>query len=63
MGFIGSYYPSMKVNSIDLSPNYAGSLIAFTNGAAAMTGIAAPTFAGIMTPDVRNIAACSEHSF
>lgn len=53
MGFIGFYYVSMKVNSLDLSPNYAGSLMALTNGFGALTGVAVPTFVGFMTPDVR----------
>lgn len=51
---MGNFYPGMKVNTIDLSPNYAGSLMALTNGLGALTGIAAPAFVGIMTPDVRN---------
>lgn len=55
MGCIGTYYPSMKVNSLDLSPNYAGSLMALTNGLGAITGIAAPTFVGLMTPNVRKM--------
>lgn len=55
MGFIGTYYPSMKVNSLDLSPNYAGSLMALTNGLGALTGVAAPTFVGFMTPNVNAI--------
>lgn len=54
MGFIGTYYASMKINSLDLSPNYAGSLMALSNGIGALTGIAAPTFVGFMTPDVSN---------
>ena len=29
----------MKVNALDLSPNYAGSLMATTNGIGALTGI------------------------
>lgn len=24
MGFMGTFYPGMKVNPLDLSPNYAG---------------------------------------
>lgn len=32
MGFLGSYFPGLKVNPLDLSPNYAGSLMALTNG-------------------------------
>lgn len=54
MGFVGFYYGSMKINSLDLSPNYAGSLIALVDGIGSLAGIAAPTFVGFMTPDVRN---------
>lgn len=32
MGFLGAYFPGLKVNPLDLSPNYAGSLMALTNG-------------------------------
>lgn len=39
MGTMGGFYPGMKVNSLDLSPNYAGSLMATTNGIGALTGI------------------------
>lgn len=52
MGFMGTFYPGMKVNPLDLSPNYAGSLMAVTNGIGALTGVAAPTFVGWMTPNV-----------
>lgn len=31
----------MKVNALDLSPNYAGTLMGITNGIGALTGIAA----------------------
>lgn len=53
LGFMGNFYPGMKVNTIDLSPNYAGSIMALTNGLGALTGVAAPAFVGKMTPDVR----------
>lgn len=52
---MGNFYPGMKVNTIDLSPNYAGSLMALTNGLGALMGVAAPAFVGIMTHDVRNV--------
>lgn len=52
MGFMGTFYPGMKVNGLDLSPNYAGSLMALTNGIGAITGIAAPVFVGYLTPNV-----------
>lgn len=53
MGIMGTYYAGMKVNTLDLSPNYAGTLMAITNGFAALTGIAGPYIVGVMTPDVR----------
>lgn len=31
MGFMGTFYPGMKVNPLDLSPNYAGSLVRHTS--------------------------------
>lgn len=52
MGIMGTFYPGMKVNSLDLSPNYAGSLMALTNGIGAITGIVAPYVVGVMTPEV-----------
>lgn len=52
MGFMGTFYPGMKVNPLDLSPNYAGSIMAVTNGIGAITGVVAPSFVGLMTPNV-----------
>lgn len=42
----------MKVNPLDLSPNYAGVLMAITNGIGAITGIIAPYLVGVLTPNV-----------
>lgn len=52
MGFMGTFYSGLKVNPLDLSPNYAGVLMAFTNGVGGITGIAGPYIAGVLTPDV-----------
>lgn len=52
MGFLGNFYPGLKVNALDLSPNYAGSLMALTNGIGGLTGVAVPPFVGIMAPQV-----------
>lgn len=52
MGFMGNYYPGMRVNVLDLSPNYAGTIIAISNGAGSLSGVAVPTFIGYMVPDV-----------
>jgi len=44
MGFMGAYYSGMKVNVIDIAPNYAGPLMAITNGVGSFSGIAAVSF-------------------
>ncbi|XP_018323710.1 putative inorganic phosphate cotransporter isoform X2 [Agrilus planipennis] len=51
MGFMGAYYCSMKVNVLDLSPNFAGVLMAITNGVGAISGIVTPYLIGLLTPD------------
>ncbi|XP_016838309.1 putative inorganic phosphate cotransporter [Nasonia vitripennis] len=48
---LGSGIPSLKVNALDLSPNYAGTVMAISNGAAACTGIITPYLTGVLTPD------------
>lgn len=52
IGFFGCYYTGFRLNSLDLAPNFAGSLMALTNGIGALTGIAGPVFVGFMTPNV-----------
>lgn len=32
MGFMGTFYSGLKVNNLDLAPNYAGVIMAITNG-------------------------------
>jgi ACS family sodium-dependent inorganic phosphate cotransporter len=51
-GLMGTFYPGMKVNALDLSPNYAGTLMAIVNGIGALTGIVTPYLVGVLTPDV-----------
>ncbi|XP_031636923.1 sialin-like [Contarinia nasturtii] len=51
IGFFGCYYTGFRLNSLDLAPNFAGSLMALTNGIGALTGIAGPVFVGVMTPN------------
>lgn len=48
--FLGFGIPSLKVNALDLSPNYSGTVMAISNGAAACTGIVAPILVGVLTP-------------
>ncbi|XP_044758925.1 putative inorganic phosphate cotransporter isoform X2 [Coccinella septempunctata] len=49
MGFMGTFYCGMKVNALDLSPNFAGTLMAIVNGVGAITGIISPYIAGSLT--------------
>ncbi|KAF2903420.1 hypothetical protein ILUMI_02773 [Ignelater luminosus] len=51
MGFMGTFYCGMKVNALDLSPNYAGTLMAIVNGLGALSGIITPYLAGALTED------------
>ncbi|XP_017047798.2 sialin [Drosophila ficusphila] len=51
MGLMGTYYAGMKLTPLDLSPNYAGTLMAITNGIGALTGVISPYLVGVMTPN------------
>lgn len=53
MATMGPYYAGMKLNPLDLSPNYAGSLMAIANGISSISGIMTAIFIGLMTPNVR----------
>lgn len=41
----------MKVNALDLSPNYSGTLMAIVNGIGAFSGILTPYIVGELTPN------------
>ncbi|XP_043464844.1 putative inorganic phosphate cotransporter isoform X4 [Leptopilina heterotoma] len=51
MTLMGTFYPGMKVNALDLSPNYSGTLMALVNGIGALTGIITPLIVGALTPN------------
>ncbi|XP_030383667.1 putative inorganic phosphate cotransporter [Scaptodrosophila lebanonensis] len=51
MGLMGAYYAGMKLSPLDMSPNYAGTLMAITNGIGAITGVISPYLVGVMTPN------------
>lgn len=55
MAFMGFFYPSLKVNALDLAPNYAGTLMAIVNGIGAVSGIISPYLIGILVPNVSRI--------
>lgn len=63
MGFMGAFYPGMKVNALDLSSNYAGTIMAIVNGIGAITGIIAPYLVGLLTPDVSPFCNCRGYGF
>lgn len=52
MAFMGGFYSSVKINAMDIAPNYAGTCSAFVNGIAAISGIITPYLIGLLTPDV-----------
>lgn len=41
----------MKVNALDLSPNYSGTLMALVNGIGAFTGILTPHIVALLAPN------------
>lgn len=55
MGLMGFFYPSLKVNCLDLSPNYAGTVMALVNGIGAVSGIVTPYLVGLLITDVRDL--------
>lgn len=44
--------PGIAINSLDLSPNFAGILMGFSNTVSSITGIIVPYLVGIATPNV-----------
>ncbi|XP_052740393.1 sialin-like [Bicyclus anynana] len=51
MGLMGGFYCGMKINTLDLAPNYAGSLTSFVNTTSTFAGIITPYLIGLLTPD------------
>lgn len=51
MALMGTFYPGMKVNGLDLSPNYSGTLMAMVNGIGAFSGIITPYIVGELAPE------------
>lgn len=44
--------PGVAVNSLDLSPNYAGILMGIGGAVSSITGILVPYIVGVATPNV-----------
>lgn len=49
--------PGVAINSLDLSPNYAGILIGIGGAVTSITGILVPYLVGVATPNVSNATA------
>lgn len=55
MLLMGFSYPSIRINALDLSPNYSPSIMALVNGIGCLSGMASPYVVGLLTPDVSNV--------
>ncbi|XP_014261738.1 sialin-like [Cimex lectularius] len=51
MGFMGFCYSSLRVNGLDISPNYAGTIMAIVNGMGSISGMVGPILVGYLTPN------------
>ncbi|XP_075232067.1 putative inorganic phosphate cotransporter isoform X2 [Lycorma delicatula] len=51
MGLMGFFYASLRVNSLDLSPNFSGTIMALVNGLGSLSGMATPYLIGVLTPN------------
>lgn len=61
MGFMGTFYCGMKVNALDLSANFAGIIMAITNGLGAIAGIVTPYLTGALTGNVSVLLILLQH--
>ena len=52
VGLGGGCFSGWQVNHVDLSPNYAGTMLGFTNTLASMTGFISPLVTGVITKEV-----------
>lgn len=52
MGAMGCFYCGMKVNVLDLTTHYAGTIMAIVNGIGALSGILVPYIIAAMTENV-----------
>ncbi|XP_045529484.1 putative inorganic phosphate cotransporter [Pieris brassicae] len=51
MAFMSAYYSGMKINVLDITPNYAGTTTAIVNGISSISGIVSPYLIGLLTPN------------
>lgn len=55
MAVMGLSYPSIRINPLDLSPNYSASIMALVNGLGSLSGMASPYVVGLLTPNVSSL--------
>lgn len=55
MALMGAYYSGTRVNALDLSPNFAGTIMAVVNAIGALSGIVTPYLIGVLIPNVRRL--------
>ncbi|KAH8404792.1 hypothetical protein KR222_003576, partial [Zaprionus bogoriensis] len=48
---MGFYYAGQKLSPMDMSPSYAGTIMAVTNGLGALAGVFSPIVVGALTPN------------
>ena len=58
MASMGAYYSGTRVNALDLSPNYAGTIMALVNAIGALSGVATPYLIGVLIPNVSSALPC-----
>ncbi|GBP75066.1 Putative inorganic phosphate cotransporter [Eumeta japonica] len=51
MALMSGFYSGMKVNALDLAPNYVGALVSFCNTLSTFSGIVTPYLIGLLTTD------------
>lgn len=57
MGLLGMIYSSVRVSNVDMSPNFAGTLMSLMNGMGAICGYFVPVLFGFFTKDGHSIEA------
>lgn len=56
VGFSGASYSGFQANHMELSPNYAGTLMGITNTLGNVAGIIAPYVCGVLVNDTHTLA-------
>lgn len=52
-GFSGNHFVGLRVNPLDLAPNYAGAVLSMVNGIATSVTFMFPVLVGVIISDVR----------